>query len=1100
MWRLVSAIIFLSIIFFCNFEVLLKKCFNFDILLQRKIAFALKFDSVCFILPSCFNSLKINDMKRLIGFFCVLVHTVLFADFLINAQPSVFAGHGKSVAQGSLVQLNAIPVGEGTWEVVSGLDGYNIQSLCYASDSTVFAAASGGYILKSVDSGKTWSAKLVDSGYSFGSIAFYDHLNGVASSISSAIFKTADGGETWTKTFSGGNFKFGKIKYISKSTILVTDAGSIFRSYDGGTSWTMFQNLSAAKGIVDFIANPKGDMLCLFSGGRVSRLINYDIDSLNLYSGYPPLRTGVFINNQVAVVIGNTSLGHIHYDDHMGFPVGYTKLPVDSVFEETTLPNGTIVKSNGIRLFSLSFKSVSFITDQIGYVTAVLSGNSYVLKTNDGGNHWKIDKKFEGVQIASSDVYNSEVLVAGNNGFIARYVSAESATDTYSWTPAAGLDNSQIKNPVVTVTQPAEYTVTRNHQGKVYTSKVMIDVEPLKILSVGSNAFGCAGSVPLEYVRTNYNGAQTLTYQWSPSRGLSADNVPDPVFTHSSDIDYEMENAVYSLTVSIPNGESVSKQIIVTRKPLYVNAGASKVFICGTSAQGNRLGPVYTNYSGNQPLTYRWYSGSQELANEPNPVVPVPAKTTTYRLEVSSPDGCFEDTTVTVNVSQPTVSVGADKTISCGNSVSFDPLYTNLKSTGTLSYLWTPSAGLSSDTIPNPVASPLVTTTYVLTVTSSAGCSASDAVVVNVTMPTISAGADKTTSCNTPVQLGPVSSSYSGTAVLKYNWTPATGLSSDTVENPIATVSNTTEYTLTITNELGCSASAKMKVIITSPNKPIIDFVGVNSSNKNVVNWTRSNDPSVSAYRVYKETNVANTFVKIADITDNNASAFVDTLSFPDVQSNSYRLAMVDACGTESGLSERHKTMHLSINQGINGNWNLIWEQYQGFPVSTYNIFRGTSRTDIRQIGSLSGNNSQFTDFTAPTGYVYYQIEAVGTVQSAAPGMAMIKGSGQATAVTSRSNIATNQSQFDGLFDLMDNSSSLSVYPNPASGKFKVSLHSAITAETVLRIYDLSGQLVHLEPILANYQEIVLQQPRGVYFIVVESGNTIARQKLVLHY
>jgi hypothetical protein len=565
-------------------------------------------------------------------------------------------------------------------------------------------------------------------------------------------------------------------------------------------------------------------------------------------------------------------------------------------------------------------------------------------------------------------------------------------------------------------------------------------------------------------------------------------------------MDYEMGDAVYQLTVSLPNGESYSKEIKVTRNSLYIHPGPSKVFICGTSAQGNRLGPVYTNYSGNQPLTYRWYSGTQELANEPNPVVPVPAKTTTYRLEVSTPDGCFEDTTVTVSVTQPSVSVGADKTISCGNSVSFDPLYTNLKSTGTLSYRWTPSTGLSNDTIPNPVASPLVTTTYVLTVTSSAGCSGSDAVVVNVTSPTVSAGPDKTTSCSTPVQLGPVSTSYSGTGKLRYQWTPAIGLNNDTIENPVATVSNTTEYTLTITNEQGCAASAKMKVIITSPNKPKIDFVGVNSSNKNVVNWTRLNDPSVSAYRVYRETNVSNTYVKLADITDNHSSAFVDSLSLPDVQSNSYKLAVVDACGTESTLSDRHKTMHLSINQGINSTWNLIWEQYQGFPVSTYNIFRGSNRTDIRQIGSLSGNNSQFTDFTAPTGYVYYQIEAVGTAQSAAPGMAMMKGSVLATAVSSRSNIATNQSQFDGLFDLMDNSSSLSIYPNPASDRFKVRLHSVITAETVLRVYDLSGQLVHQEPIFANNQEIVLQQPRGVYFVVVESGNTIARQKLVLNH
>lgn len=1035
-------------------------------------------------------------MKRLIAVICVFLHTVLFSGFLINAQTSVFAGHGKSVALGSLLQLNAIPVDEGEWEVVSGAEGYNIQSICYASDSTVFAAASGGYILKSVDSGKTWTAKLVDPNHTFGSIAFYDHLNGVVSSYNSAIFKTDDGGETWTKTFSGGNFKIGKVRYISKTTILTADGNSIYRSYDAGNTWTIFKNRTDAKALKDFLISPRGDIVGLFTNGWIANLNTYSDDAPSP-TAFVPLNSGVFINNQEAVAISSFFLGHLTLD-HMGIPISYSNLTVDSIYEEVRLPDGTIKKSNAVKFSSLSFRSVGFVSNQVGYVTAVLSGDSFILKTTDGGYHWVIDKKFEGVQIVTCDVSDSRVIVAGN-GFIARYHVDESTTDTYSWSPATGLNNSQIKNPVVTVTQPIEYTVTRNHQGKAYTSRIKIDVEDLKILSVGNNAFGCAGSVPLEYVRTNYSGPKALTYQWSPSKGLSADNVPDPVFTHSDDIEYEMGNAVYFLTVSIPDGESVSNIIYVTRNPLNVNAGASKTFICGTSAQGNRFGPVYTNYSGNQPLSYHWYSGSQLVGNEPNLIVPVPTKTTTFRLEVSTPEGCVKDTTVTVFVSQPSVNVGADKTISCGNSVSFDPLYTNLKSTGTLSYRWTPSAGLSNDTIPDPIASPLVTTTYTLTVTSSAGCSASDAVIVNVTSPTISAGADKTTSCSTPVQLGPLSTSFSEGAVLKYKWTPASGLNNDTIENPIATVSNTTEYTLTITNEQGCSSSAKMKVIITTPGKHKIDFVGVNSSNKNVVNWTRSTDPSVKTYRVYKETNVANTFVKIADITDESASSFVDTLSFPDVQSNSYRLSLVDACGTESALSDRHKTMHLSINQGVNSTWNLIWEQYQGFPVSTYNIFRGTSRTDIRQIGSLSGNNSQFTDFTAPTGYVYYQIEAVGTAQSAAPGMATIKSSGQASVVTSRSNIATNQSQFDGLFDLMDNSSSLSIFPNPTSGKFKVKLQSVITAETVLRVYDLTGQLVHLEPMLSNNQEVELQQPMGVYFVVVESGNTIARQKLVLN-
>ena len=48
------------------------------------------------------------------------------------------------------------------------------------------------------------------------------------------------------------------------------------------------------------------------------------------------------------------------------------------------------------------------------------------------------------------------------------------------------------------------------------------------------------------------------------------------------------------------------------------------------------------------------------------------------------------------------------------------------------SYLWTPSTGLSSATVLNPVASPAATTTYSLRVTTTQGCIANDDVTITV--------------------------------------------------------------------------------------------------------------------------------------------------------------------------------------------------------------------------------------------------------------------------------------------------------------------------------------------------------------------------------
>jgi gliding motility-associated-like protein len=55
-----------------------------------------------------------------------------------------------------------------------------------------------------------------------------------------------------------------------------------------------------------------------------------------------------------------------------------------------------------------------------------------------------------------------------------------------------------------------------------------------------------------------------------------------------------------------------------------------------------------------------------------------------------------------------------------------------------IKYKWSPSIGLSNDSIANPIATPKVTTKYTLTVTSKDGCAVTDEVTVNVIIdPTI---------------------------------------------------------------------------------------------------------------------------------------------------------------------------------------------------------------------------------------------------------------------------------------------------------------------------------------------------------------------------
>lgn len=93
---------------------------------------------------------------------------------------------------------------------------------------------------------------------------------------------------------------------------------------------------------------------------------------------------------------------------------------------------------------------------------------------------------------------------------------------------------------------------------------------------------------------------------------------------------------------------------------------------------------------------------------------------------------------------------------------------------------------------------------------TSFGCVDSIARVVQVkALPTVSAaGGD--TCLGKPL-------SISATGGTSYLWTPATGLSSDTVSNPVATPSTSTDYSVVITDANGCTGTATAPVTIYGP-------------------------------------------------------------------------------------------------------------------------------------------------------------------------------------------------------------------------------------------------------------------------------------------
>jgi gliding motility-associated-like protein len=233
---------------------------------------------------------------------------------------------------------------------------------------------------------------------------------------------------------------------------------------------------------------------------------------------------------------------------------------------------------------------------------------------------------------------------------------------------------------------------------------------------------------------------------------------------------------------------------------------------CAATAGNN--GPICAGQtlnllsSPNGGATYSWTgpnSFSSSLQN-PSIVTTTSASAGVYSVTITMPGGsvCNATTTVTINPG-PAVDAGLPATICTGGSVQ-------LNASGGTSYSWSPAAGLSNASIANPVASPTATTSYTVTVGTGSGCSGTDVVTVSVvTQLNANAGADLTICQGQNAQLN-------GSGGTVYQWTPATGLSSAAISNPVASPSVTTSYSLVVSASGGCPNDTDVVVVTVNPS------------------------------------------------------------------------------------------------------------------------------------------------------------------------------------------------------------------------------------------------------------------------------------------
>lgn len=83
--------------------------------------------------------------------------------------------------------------------------------------------------------------------------------------------------------------------------------------------------------------------------------------------------------------------------------------------------------------------------------------------------------------------------------------------------------------------------------------------------------------------------------------------------------------------------------------------------------------------------------------------------------------------------------------------------------------------------------------------------------------PKADAGPDWTIAIDDSVAIGGSPAATGGSGGYIYFWTPTSGLDDPSEPNPMASPTNTTDYTLTVTDESGCQDSDEVRVTVTEP-------------------------------------------------------------------------------------------------------------------------------------------------------------------------------------------------------------------------------------------------------------------------------------------
>ncbi len=340
-------------------------------------------------------------------------------------------------------------------------------------------------------------------------------------------------------------------------------------------------------------------------------------------------------------------------------------------------------------------------------------------------------------------------------------------------------DTSNLQAPTWQYTTPGNYTV------KFYMSTTKgCEKEISKVINIYDKPpFTATGDTLLcikDPLQLHAESAMPGSYSWGPLYNITGENTPDPIVSPKMSFAYDV---TFTDLTGCVNTKRVN---IDVRDTIHVKTSADSLICTGD--------PVDLVAYADGEYSFTWTNlDTRQIISRTNTVTVTPVRTGAYYVQVDLGSCTSRDSVFFRTVDPPAAFAGLDSTICYGDKVL-------LQASGGAFYSWAPPETLTSPRKASTVAWPKETTTYVVTVTDTLGCpkpvTAERTITVVPPVPAF-AGNDTIVMKGQPFQLN-------ASGGVQYRWTPADGLNSTTVHNPVTNYNRDITYRVKVFTAEGC--------------------------------------------------------------------------------------------------------------------------------------------------------------------------------------------------------------------------------------------------------------------------------------------------------